>query len=32
MAVYDDSGCLACDYDFTPGPYPWFYLNTEQGL
>jgi len=32
IAVDDDSGCLACDYDFTPGPNPGFYLNTAQGL
>jgi len=32
MAVDDDSGCLASDYDFTPGPNPRFFLNTAQGL
>ena len=32
MAVDDDSGCLASDYDFTPGPNPRFFFNTAQGL
>ena len=32
MAVDDDSGCLACNYDSVPGPDPGFYSKTAQGL